>query len=233
VPVRSEVRWLEVANADQLSIDAANRILAAARDAIADHGEFRLVVAGGRTPLSAYARLARAQADWPHWQVYFSDERCRPRRDPERNDTVIRDLWLDRVPIPPNRIHEIPAELGADAGARLYATQVSRVPDFDFVLLGLGEDGHTASLFPGQPAGDAPGSPDALPVHAAPKPPPERVSLSAARLSRSRHVLFLVSGTSKLAPVAAWRAGRDIPASRVTAAAGVDVLLDQQAAGQP
>ena len=94
------------------------------------------------------------------------------------------------------------------------------------MLLGLGEDGHTASLFPGHEWGTAPGSPDTLAVFDAPKPPPQRVSLSAARLSRARQVIFLVSGQSKQRAVAAWRAGKDIPARTIRPAVGVDVLVE-------
>ena len=94
---------------------------------------------------------------------------------------------------------------------------------FDLVLLGLGEDGHTASLFPGHDWGDAPGSPAALAILNAPKPPRERVSLSAARLSDE--VLFMVSGESKHVALAQWRAGAAIPARAITPAAGVDALV--------
>jgi 6-phosphogluconolactonase len=93
------------------------------------------------------------------------------------------------------------------------------------VLLGLGEDGHTASLFPGHEWGAAPGSPDVLAVLDAPKPPSQRVTLSAARLSRAREVWFVVSGDSKREAVAQWHSGENIPARAITPAAGVDVLV--------
>jgi 6-phosphogluconolactonase len=133
--------------------------------------------------------------------------------------------WLDHVPIPAAQVHTIPAELGADRAAAVYATDLQGVGDFDLVLLGLGEDGHTAALFPGHDWGDTPGAPDTLAVFDAPKPPPQRVSLSAMRLSRSREVLFLVAGPSKRAAVARWRAGERIPAGAIRPAAGVDVLV--------
>jgi 6-phosphogluconolactonase len=105
------------------------------------------------------------------------------------------------------------------------------VGDFDVVLLGLGEDGHTASLFPGAGWGVPADSPDTLAVIGAPKPPPERVSLSASRLRRASHVFFLVSGAGKCDAVRRWRAGEIIPASAVMPANGVDVLLDAAADG--
>ncbi len=94
------------------------------------------------------------------------------------------------------------------------------------MLLGLGEDGHTASLFPMHDWGAAPDSPDVLAVFDAPKPPPQRVSLSAARLSRAREVLFLVAGESKRDAVKRWRAGEQLPAAAIQPAAGVDVLVE-------
>jgi 6-phosphogluconolactonase len=138
----------------------------------------------------------------------------------------VPEVWLGHVPIPPDRLHVMPAELGAPEAARRYAETLRTVGDFDLVLLGLGEDGHTASLFPDHEWGAAPDSPDTLAVFDAPKPPPQRVSLSATRLSRARQVMFMVSGESKHRAVAAWRAGKDIPARAILPAAGVDVLVE-------
>ncbi|MFZ2207667.1 MAG: 6-phosphogluconolactonase [Porticoccaceae bacterium] len=214
-------------DAGQLAEHAAALILAAAREAIAARGAFHLVLAGGETPLATYTRLAGAAADWRYWQLYFSDERCLPAGDPGRNDSQIRRLWLERVPIPAGNIHAIPAELGSERAAAHYAGTLAGVSAFDLVLLGLGEDGHTASLFPGRPVG--PGT--VLPVRDAPKPPPERVTLSASRLRGTRATIFLVTGAGKRAAVAAWRRGADVPAGHVAGpAAVVTVLLDAAAA---
>lgn len=205
---------------------AADYILKSARVAIAARDVYRLVLAGGETPRSVYERLAAARADWDRWLFYFGDERCLPEGDGQRNDCMARTVWLDRVPIPPANIYSIPAELGADSAAVRYAAVLAAIGDFDLVLLGLGEDGHTASLFPGQPIDGA----DVLAVHASPKPPPERVTLSASRLSRTRQALFLVTGKNKRAALTAWRQGRDIPARYITPPGGVDLWLDANAA---
>lgn len=223
-------RWQMFPDAERLATHAAALILDSAREAIAVRGLFRLVLAGGRTPLAVYARLATEPADWPRWQLYFGDERCLPAGDPGRNDAQLRRVWLDHVPIPPANIHAIPAELGGDRAAEQYAATLQAVPEFDLVLLGLGEDGHTASLFPGQPAGDVPGSPDVLAVHRAPKPPPERVTLSAARLGRARRVVVLVTGADKRAALAAWRDGSELPPARLARLVSVEVLADVAAA---
>lgn len=221
-----QVRWHPVDSADALARCGALRILRAARRALRARGCFRIVLAGGRTPRAVYRLLRDARTDWSRWHIYFGDERCLPRRAAGRNSRMATDAWLGAVPVPGSRIHVIPAERGARAAARAYAAVLRCVGEFDLVLLGLGEDGHTASLFPGRDRGAARGAPDALAVLDAPKPPPERVTLSAARLSRAREVLFLVEGAGKRAAVARWRAGTDLPAAAIRPAAGVDVLVE-------
>jgi len=167
-----------------------------------------------------------ANTDWSAWHIYFTDERCLPPADAARNSRMAGEAWLDHVPIPIIQLHVIPAELGANKAASAYVETLRTIGEFDLVLLGIGEDGHTASLFPGHDWDSSPQSPDALAVFDAPKPPPERVSLSAARLSRTRRAIFLVSGESKRGAITDWRDGKNIPARAVTPAAGVDVLVD-------
>ena len=219
-------RWHLVSDGRALRQAALEIILAGAAQAIRERGQFHLVLAGGNTPREIYHGLCAAQTDWSAWHIYFGDERCLPPSDPQRNSRMAAEVWLDRVSIPPLQRHAIPAELGASRAARMYAETLRTAGDFDLVLLGLGEDGHTASLFPGHEWGAAPGSPDTLAVFDAPQAPSQRVSLSAARLSRTRRALFLVSGESKHRAVAGWRAGEDIPARAIAPAAGIDVLVE-------
>ncbi len=219
-------RWRALADRSALDRAVAVSILAAADRAIRARGQFLLVLAGGDTPRGAYRRLREASAAWSEWHVYFGDERCLPAVDPARNSRMVGAIWLDHVFIPANQVHAIPAETGAVQAARAYTETLRGIGEFDLVLLGLGEDGHTASLFPGHDWGRAPGSPDALAVFEAPKPPPQRVTLSAARLSRARQVMFLVRGETKHKAVFDWRAGKDIPARAITPVAGVDVLVE-------
>mgnify|MGYP001099370739 FL=1 len=225
------VRWHVFPDDASLLANALARVLGAARAAVARHGAFDVVLAGGNTPRKLYRALRRADADWNAWHVWYGDERCAPPDDPERNSRMARDEWLDHVPIPAANVHAIPAELGAREAAALYARGLRTADTFDLVLLGLGEDGHTASLFPGHDWGRHADSPDVLAVFKAPKPPPERVSLSAQRLSNARAVLFLVEGAGKRDAVAAWKRGDAIPAASITPEAGVDVLLDEAASG--
>ncbi len=215
-----------MADPGELARTATAQILLAAQQAIARAGAFHLVLAGGSTPRRIYQALGGSAADWAHWHVWFGDERCLPAQDPQRNSRMAADAWLDRVPIPAAQVHPMAAELGAVNAANAYAQILAGLGDFDLVLLGLGEDGHTASLFPHHDWGAAENAPDVLAVCDAPKPPAARVSLSARRLAAARQVLFLVSGAGKRAAVQDWQAGAAIPAAAIAPGGGVDVLLD-------
>lgn len=225
-PGSPSARWHVYPDAAGVAGAAVRFIAQAAAAAIEARGVFRVVLAGGSTPAVVYRALRDLATPWPAWRVYYGDERCLPSEHADRNSRMAAAAWLDGVPIPPGNLHPIPAELGPEHGAAAYSRVLQEVDDFDLVLLGLGEDGHTASLFPGHDWGQAPGTPAALPVHDAPKPPPERVSLSAERLSRARQVLFLVTGAGKREAVAAWRGGEPIPAAAIAPPNGVDVLVD-------
>ncbi|MBZ0096398.1 MAG: 6-phosphogluconolactonase [Sulfuricella sp.] len=219
-------RWYLFSSEQSLQTEAVSMIARAAEQAITGSGAFRVVLAGGHTPRALYERLRALKTDWEAWHIYFGDERCLPAVDPERNSSMARDAWLDHVPVPQKQIYAIPAERGAKAAATAYSATLKQVGEFDLVLLGLGEDGHTASLFPGNDWGQEVDSPVALPVFDAPKVPAERVSLSAWRLSQAKQVLFLVIGESKHEAVMNWRAGANIPARAIKPLLGVDVLAE-------
>lgn len=225
---KQQTRWQIFESADLLQAAVARIILESAHAAIADRGSFSIVLAGGTTPKQIYQCLREADTDWSRWHVYFGDERCLPVEHADRNSRMAGLSLLDHVPIPAAQIHAIPAELGAEAGAGRYAAVLAGVGEFDCVLLGMGEDAHTASLFPGQPWEGADGAP-AIPVHDAPKPPSDRISLSASRLSHARRIFFLVTGAGKQDAVRLWRAGADIPVRAIAPEAGVDVYLDAAA----
>lgn len=221
-----QYRWHQYANKTALQEAAVAAILDSAALSIRERGRFNLVLAGGETPREIYQRLCATPTDWSLWHIYFGDERCVPPTEEELNSRMAGEAWLDHVPIPPAQIHIIPKGPRADKAAEEYAQTLRGVDLFDLTLLGLGKDGHTASLFPGNEWGAAPGSPDTLPVFNSPIRPPQRVSLSAARLNRSRQIIFLVSGESKHKAVARWRAGENIPARAIMGENGVDVLIE-------
>jgi 6-phosphogluconolactonase len=222
-----QCRWHLYADAQAVQERACHIILRHAQQAIARNGEFRIVLAGGATPRALYTQLRHAQSQWRHWHIYFGDERCLPVDHAERNSVMADTAWLRHVDIPADQIHPIPAEKGAESGAAAYSDLLHAAGPFDLVLLGLGEDGHTASLFPGHDWGIEADTPPALAVLDAPKPPAQRVSLSAWRLSLARQVLFLVTGAGKRPAVTAWRQGKPIPAGAIQPPDGVDILLTQ------
>ncbi|MEZ4483339.1 MAG: 6-phosphogluconolactonase [Syntrophotaleaceae bacterium] len=222
----SRIRWQLAGDEEELAARACRHILRAADQAIAARSRFTLVLAGGDTPQRCYRLLSQAEAAWSAWNIYFGDERCRPADDLQRNSAMAGAAWLSQSAIPAPQIHAIPAELGAQAAARAYEPLVRQALPFDLVLLGLGSDGHTASLFPGAELDE-----QALvhPVIQAPKPPAERVTLSAAALSRSRDILVLVSGRSKRAVLKAWRDGAGLPISTLQPLGSLTVLYDREA----
>lgn len=221
--------WRVFADAGTLVATLADALCAEAEVAIAERGVFHLVLAGGTTPLALYRTLADRRAGDARWQVWYGDERCLPAGHPERNNAMIEAAWLAASSIPPESRRPIPAEFGAVDAAARYAGWLKDVGDFDVVLLGMGEDGHAASLFPDRDWGGAPGSPDVLAIHAAPKPPPERVSLSAARLSRSRRVWFVITGSGKREALARWKSGETLPVAAVRGKLDTAAWLDAAA----
>lgn len=226
----SQVRvWHVYADPALLQQRAAQAIARLAAEAIAARGEFRIVLAGGTTPRVVYECLREIETDWLAWHVYFGDERCLPGDHVERNSVMAWQAWLGTAGIPAEQVHAIPAELGAEGAAEKYASMLAGIAMFDLVLLGLGQDGHTASLFPGRDHGVESGGASVLAVHHAPKPPADRVSLSAWRLSQARKVWFLVTGADKAPAVRVWQEGGDIPAAAIVPANEVDVWIDAAA----
>ena len=201
------------ADLDELSLAVAQRIAAAAAQAIAARGVFHLVLAGGETPRRCYEKLRDLAINWAHVQLYLGDERCLPKGDAQRNDTMIQATLLEYIAILPGNVHFIPSELGAPAAAAAYATSLEKIAALDMVLLGMGEDGHTASLFPDNPATESAAL--AVPVFNSPKPPPERVSLGMGTLSNARQKLFLVAGAGKRNALEQMSRGVLLPAARV------------------
>jgi 6-phosphogluconolactonase len=193
----------------------AEALRAEAAAAIAARGVFHLVLAGGATPRVLYAELARRGAGDPCWQIWYGDERCLRADHPDRNSVMAEAAWLAASAIPAGQRQAIPAERGPAAGAAAYAESLQGVGDFDLVLLGMGEDGHTASLFPGRDCGAQPDGPDVLAVLDAPKPPPARVSLSATRLGRSAKVWFVITGGNKRHALRRCLAGEMLPVAAV------------------
>ncbi len=213
---------------------AAERVVRIGAEAIRERGRFLVALSGGDTPRPLYERLAAsAELDWAAIDFFWADEWCVPPTDPRSNVRSAREALLDRVPIPADRIHRIAGELDPLAAADAYEIGLRRVLGadgrLDLILLGIGADGHTASLFPRHQALTETGR-WIVPVHAS-ADPPWRVTMTLPLLNAARHVLFLVGGAEKAAAVRDVVDGKPLPASMVRPTDGtVTLLVDEDAA---
>lgn len=191
--------------ADMLSVEIQKAIQA--------RGACHMVFPGGNSPRLVLNYLQEKSIEWSSLYLYPSDERCVPVNDPERNDLLIEEFFFGKTALPTENLRRIPAELGADEGSRKFTELLSTIPSFDIALLGMGPDGHTASLFPDNEALLL--SEDAVPVFNAPKVPAQRISLSVSRLANSRERWFIVNDQKKKNIMDQVMRGDDLPISRI------------------
>lgn len=216
---------------------AASAVVEGAFRAIHDHGDFRLVVAGGRTPKAAYELLAgelRDEVDWRRVTLYFGDERCVPPSDEASNYRMVKETLVDPLKLPGSSVRRMAGEVAPDNAAAEYDFELRRAieerqPAFDLVLLGMGVEGHTASLFPGSPA-LLERHRAALHVTVAAEPP-ERLTMTPVALASTRQILFLVTGGDKARAVAeVFKDDSELPAAVVSRLAPSRFLVDEAAA---
>ncbi len=213
------------ADADAAARRAAELLAATVTEALALRGAAHIALSGGRTPRVTYAQLGPLLPRWDGVHVWFADERCVGPDDPQSNALLVRET-LDA---PGATVHRIQGELGAEAAASAYERELGDVV-LDAVLLGLGEDGHTASLFPGNAVLQTGGRVAA--VHDSPKPPPDRVTLTRATIDGARRRILLVTGAAKAQALAATLGdpSTDVPGSLIRRE-GLVVLADPPALG--
>jgi 6-phosphogluconolactonase len=220
-------------DADAVAAAGARFIAAAARKAVAARGRFVVALSGGRTPWAMLRVLATLDVPWAGVQIVQVDERVAPAGDAERNLTHLRDSLLIGAPLAAGQVHAMPVEArDLDAGAARYAATLREIagtpPVLDLVHLGLGLDGHTASLFPGDPVLTVV---DRDVASTAVDTKPRRMTLTLPLLNRSRQILWVVTGAGKADVLARLRGGdQSIPAGRI-ARERARVLADRQAAG--
>jgi 6-phosphogluconolactonase len=188
-----------LADPGEVARAAVEWVTDAAAEAVAARGAFRVGLSGGRTPEETYRRLATAgslpRIPWARLHVLFADERDAPPTEPESNYWWIRKLLIEPAGIPPQRVHRMKAD-APDLEAAALAYEPFLEEPLDLLLLGIGEDGHTASLFPGSPLVRE-RSRRVAAVHDSPKPPPRRLTVTPRVLEEARDVLVLVTGSSK------------------------------------
>jgi 6-phosphogluconolactonase len=221
-------------DAGEVAKRAAQLIAGAARDAVTARGRFVFAVSGGRTPWVMLRLLADEDVPWPNVHVVQVDERVAPAGDPDRNYTALRASLLEHAPLAADRIHPMPVESDdLTAGARRYAATLEALagspPTLDLVHLGLGSDGHTASLLPGDPALDVEDAAVALTLAYQGR---RRMTLTYPVIDRARRILWVVVGADKAPALERLRrADRSIPGGRVRQDDAV-VLADRAAAAR-
>jgi len=225
---------------------AAEFVVRLAAQAVAERGRFMVALSGGSLPKLVAPPLVseplRSQVDWPAWHVFWADERCVPLDNPDSNYRGAHDYLFNQVDIPAEQIHTLDDSLAPNAAATAYQATLAEVfrpaawqlPRFDLILLGMGEDGHTASLFPNHPVLAETGH-WVAPIFDSPKPPPERITLTLPIINDARHIAFIAAGAGK-ADVLAQILGSGnradgLPASRVRPVSGdLHWFIDQAAA---
>ena len=191
---------------DLLSHEAARSIVQIAHQAIAAHERFTLALSGGSTPKKLYGLLGNepycSQIDWALTEIFWSDERCVPPESEDSNYRMALEVFLSKIPIAANQIHRMPADnTDCDAASHAYTLEMQNIfgtdhtPCFDLIQLGMGPEGHTASLFPHQPSLHEQQR-VVMPV-TVPKPPPARLTFTPPLLNAAAHILFLVTGADK------------------------------------
>lgn len=228
-----------------ISQEAASLFVNASRDSVAIRRRFVVAISGGSTPRRLYTLLSTApyrdQIDWRNVYFFWADERCVPKGNEESNFKTAFDKLLSKVPIPDGNIHRIKGEEEPEKAARAYEEDIKKffgmsgLPVFDLVILGMGEDGHTASLFPGSKSLE---ETDRLvvPVYLD-KPNWNRITLTLPVLNNAAQILFLVAGSSKAAVLSEilgdGEKKRQFPACLISPIQGnMTWLIDQEAAGK-
>jgi 6-phosphogluconolactonase len=212
--------------AEELELRAAAWLAGKINETLKDGGRCSLALSGGKTTGPIYRTLARMTLDWERVDFYFADERCVPPDHPDSNYLLVEETLLRPVKARPEQVFRMEGERqDRDAAARDYEAKLPEA--LDVVVLGMGEDGHTASLFPGHSALEE--RKRRVLAVVGPKPPPWRLTLTLPVLTGARKVLGVVSGAGKRDAVRRVLAGEDLPSARVTNAVW---MMDRAAAGQ-
>jgi 6-phosphogluconolactonase len=223
-----------LADAEAVARFAADQLAWRIAEGRRDGRQVHIALAGGNTPRRAYELLAHIEGSWNHVHLWLGDERCVPLDDEESNARMVRETLAVRTRTDWPVLHEVASVEQAEDAAWLYGLALrDAVPDlvFDVMLLGMGPDGHTCSLFPGFPQLAARSAP-CVPVHDAPKPPPDRVTLTLPLLRAARYTLLLATGAEKADALGRARAGdRSLPIGLLWDDGLDEVACDPAAAG--
>lgn len=203
------MQWHVYPDDEQLAQACADFIAAAIDETLEQQSSCHVALPGGNTPARCFQLLAAKDLDWQHIYWLPADERTYPVGHAERNDTMIRDNLCALLPNGDDNLITMPTELGTEQAAAVIKEKLKAITSLDIALLGMGEDGHTASLFPGNPALDV--NAEAVAVYHSPKPPPERVSMSLNYLQQCRYKVVLTKGEGKREIIRRIKAGEEFP----------------------
>ena len=216
------INWFVYDEFDEVSKAASDFIAEKIEACLSMKEVCHVALPGGNSPITCLRYLAKKNLPWQKIHWYLGDERCYPRSHNERNDVMLKKNFWSLIGS--TNIHLIQSELGAEKAAELYREEIASVDCFDIVFLGMGEDGHTASLFPKNKALND--SRSVIPVFDSPKPPSDRVSLSIDTLKNAQYRLVLTMGTSKTSVIKRIKSGELLP---INCIGDINWFIDQDA----
>ena len=224
-------------NTDEIQKYLTDKVLEIADKAVQDHGFFSIGISGGSVAKILCRGLVESIVDWTKWRVFFCDERHVPLDIAESTYNLYNTEWFKKIDFPDEHVFKINPDVNVDDAAEDYIAKIRTVfpgdaiPSLDFVLLGMGPDGHTCSLFPGHP-GLEETSKLVIPIPDSPKPPPRRITLTFPVLNAAKHVYFIVTGRSKVDTIKEiLETDSPLPAAQVHPVSGeLHWLLDTEAA---
>ncbi|ALE38974.1 6-phosphogluconolactonase [Leptospira interrogans serovar Hardjo-prajitno] len=211
---------VEFSNEKEFLTHCLNRIKEISEERIRIKNAFHIVLTGGETAQLLYGELKHLKTDWSKWFFYFGDERCVSINHLDLNSFMAEKNLFEFVPVEKKQIFKIPGHLGPEKAALEYSKSIQSVFCFDLVLLGLGEDGHIASLFPGK---DLFENKDVLAIFDSPKPPKERVTLSLQRINFSDFILIIAKGKMKSEIIKKIKLGMILPVTSLSAKKSVEL----------
>ena len=211
----NQLQWMSFESKDELTNQLKDYLVNLSTEKIAQNGVFSIILAGGTTPEKLYELLNEEDSvDFAKWKIFIGDERCLDVDDKERNSVMVVRSLLKKVDYKGINFFPINSEKGPEIGAAEYNALIEQQDNFDIALLGMGEDGHTASLFPGHVWDE---ERYVVAVSNAPKPPADRISLTPKAFKKCNNVIFVVTGAGKTDAVNRWKNGESLPVSLITA----------------
>ena len=215
-------QWHVSKDFDEASQAAADFIAQKIQLSLQKNNNCHIILPGGKTPAKCLSLLAEEDLPWEKIHWYLGDERCYPSGHADRNDVMLKKNLWSLLAIA--NVHVIPAELGADTAASMYSEMIHSIEAFDIAFLGMGEDGHTASLFPDNKA--LMDKRSVVPVYDSPKEPDERVSLSLNTLNKAKIKLILACGSTKAKMLESIKSGEKLPVNSI---GDIDWFVDRAA----